>query len=73
MSVHPDFDNYVLYSVINGEEHKIILNNVFRYSDYAFYNTDLRAVDDWYNIRYIGNKCFGNCINLSLTVVFFCL
>ena len=57
LSVHPDFDNYVLYSVINGEEHKIILNNVFRYSDYAFYNSNykklLETIIDDFNISAI--------------------
>ena len=57
LSIHPDFDNYVLYSVINGEEHKIILNKVFRYSDYAFYNSNykklLETIIDDFNISTI--------------------
>ena len=38
LSKHPITDNYVLYSIIDGEENDIILNNVFKFSDYKSLN-----------------------------------
>ena len=44
LSKHPITDNYVLYSIIDGEENSIILNHIFKFSDYNFHNESYKEL-----------------------------